>query len=94
MMSPSECDVLPTLSAVLGPQRQQRVERAFNGLKHWRGLATRYDKHAVVYRGGIVLAAALIWLADLSGVVAGVLGVVHALWGAPPSARAARRRTP
>ena len=41
------------------------IERAFNGFKHWRGLATRYDKHAVVYRGGLVLAAALIWLADL-----------------------------
>ena len=40
------------------------IERAVNGFKHWRGLATRYDKHAVVYRGGLVLAAALIWLAD------------------------------
>ena len=27
------------------------VERAFNHLKNWRGLATRYDKHALVYRG-------------------------------------------
>lgn len=41
------------------------IERAFNGFKHWRGLATRYDKHAIVYRGGLVLAASLIWLADL-----------------------------
>jgi putative transposase len=41
------------------------IERAFNGFKQWRGLATRYDKHAVVYRGGLVLAAALIWLNDL-----------------------------
>jgi transposase len=32
------------------------IERAFNGLKHWRGLATRYDKHATVYRGALVLA--------------------------------------
>ena len=30
-----------------------------------RGLATRYDEHAVVYRGGLVLAAILIWRADL-----------------------------
>jgi transposase len=29
------------------------IERAFNAFKHWRGLATRYDKHAVVYRGGL-----------------------------------------
>lgn len=41
------------------------IERAFNAFKHWRGLATRYDKHALVYRGGLVLAAALIWLTDL-----------------------------
>ena len=38
------------------------IERAFNGFKHWRGLATRYDKHAIVYRGGLVLAAVLLWL--------------------------------
>jgi transposase len=38
------------------------VERAFNLLKHWRGLATRYDKHAVNYRGAVVLAAILTWL--------------------------------
>lgn len=38
------------------------VERAFNHMKNWRGLATRYDKHAVVYRGGVVLAAIMLWL--------------------------------
>ena len=38
------------------------IERAFNAVKNWRGLATRYDKHAVVYRGGLVLAAILLWL--------------------------------
>jgi len=38
------------------------VERSFNALKNWRGLATRYDKLAVIYRGGAVLAAILVWL--------------------------------
>ena len=38
------------------------VERTFNHLKNWRGLATRYDKHALIYRGGIVLASILLWL--------------------------------
>ncbi len=38
--------------------------RAFNQLKNWRGLAARYDKHVVTYRGGIVLAAALLWLSE------------------------------
>ncbi len=31
-------------------------------MKNWRGLASRYDKHALVYRGGVVLAAILDWL--------------------------------
>lgn len=38
------------------------VERFFNRMKNWRGLATRYDKHALIYRGGVVLAAILDWL--------------------------------
>lgn len=31
------------------------VERSFNRFKQWRGLATRYDKHAVTYLGGVLL---------------------------------------
>ena len=27
------------------------VDRAFKHFKNWRGLATRYDKHALIYRG-------------------------------------------
>ncbi len=38
------------------------VERAFNKLKNWRGLATRYDKHARIYRGGMLLASIVLWL--------------------------------
>jgi transposase len=38
------------------------VERTFNRLKQWRGIATRYDKHARNYRAGIVLASILLWL--------------------------------
>ncbi len=41
------------------------VERSFNLLKQWRGLATRYDKLAVVYRGAAVLAAIVAWLRAL-----------------------------
>jgi transposase len=42
------------------------IERSFNTVKQWRGLATRYDKLAIVYRGGAVLRAVTIWLAHLS----------------------------
>ena len=38
------------------------IERAFNQLKNGRGIATRYDKQALVYRGGVVLAAITVWL--------------------------------
>ncbi len=38
------------------------VERCFNRLKGWRGLATRYNKHALIYRGAVVLAAIMLWL--------------------------------
>lgn len=35
------------------------VERFFNRMKNWRALASRYDKKALIYRGGVVLAAIL-----------------------------------
>lgn len=38
------------------------VERCFNKLKQWRGIATRYDKTARSYTAGLTLAAALIWI--------------------------------
>jgi len=43
-------------------KKRNIVERAFNKLKQWRGLATRYDKHALIYRGGMVLASMVRWL--------------------------------
>lgn len=39
------------------------VERGFNRLEQWRGVATRYDKKARNYRAGIILAAIILcWL--------------------------------
>ena len=38
------------------------VERCFNKLKQWRGIAMRTDKLARNYRAAIALAATLIWL--------------------------------
>jgi transposase len=42
------------------------VERHFNLLKQWRGLATRYDKLAIVYRSAVVLHAVVTWTKALS----------------------------
>ena len=41
------------------------VEDSFNDLKQWRGLATRYDKLAIVYRAAAVLNAVIRWLKRL-----------------------------
>lgn len=42
------------------------IERRFNHLKQWRGLATRYDKHATNYRAAVVLNAVIAWTRYLS----------------------------
>src|SRR5690606_24635959 len=41
------------------------IERSFNTVKQWRGLATRYDKLAIIYRGAAVLRAITVWLKHL-----------------------------
>jgi transposase len=43
-------------------RRRNTVERGFCQLKHWRGLATRYDRHATNYLGALTLAAVLNWI--------------------------------
>ena len=42
------------------------IERQYAHLKQWRGLATRYDKYAIVYRAAVVLNAVLAWSKALS----------------------------
>ncbi len=38
-------------------RQRNTVERGFNRIKQWRGIATRYDKYATTYLGGVLLAA-------------------------------------
>jgi transposase len=42
--------------------QRNTVERGFCQLKQWRGLATRYDKHATNYAAAVTFAALLSWL--------------------------------
>ena len=42
------------------------IERRFCHLKQWRGLATRYDKHALTYRAAVILHAVIAWTHQLS----------------------------
>lgn len=43
-------------------KQRNRVERLFNRLKHFRRIATRYEKRAVNYKAMLILAAILLWL--------------------------------
>ena len=38
------------------------VERCFSWIKHWRAIATRYDKKATNYLGALTVASILLWL--------------------------------
>ncbi len=42
------------------------IERQYCQLKQWRGLANRYDKLAIVYRGAVVLNAVIAWTRQMS----------------------------
>lgn len=42
------------------------IERGYCRIKQWRGLATRYEKHAVNYRAAVVLNAIIGWTKALS----------------------------
>jgi len=52
---------IPAFSTYLYRERNL-VERFFNKLKHFRAVATRYDKHPENYLAGVKLAAARIWM--------------------------------
>ena len=39
--------------------QRNTIERGFSRLKQWRGIASRYDKYAGVFLGGVLLAATL-----------------------------------
>lgn len=45
-------------------RRRHRVENLWARLKEWRALATRYDKTAASFTGGLYLAAAFDWLSN------------------------------
>lgn len=43
-------------------RERNRIERCFNKLKHFRRLATRYDRRAVHFLAFICLAGAILWM--------------------------------
>ncbi|GAA1316344.1 hypothetical protein GCM10009634_86960 [Saccharothrix xinjiangensis] len=47
-------------------RRRNTVERCFQKIKTWRGLATRYDKTPESYEAGLHLRGAIMWLRALA----------------------------
>ena len=43
-------------------RQRNRIERCFNKLKHFRRIATRFDRRAAHFLGFLQLAAAMIWM--------------------------------
>jgi transposase len=43
-------------------RERNRIERCFNQLKHFRRLATRYDRRAIHFLAFLCLAASMLWM--------------------------------
>jgi transposase len=43
-------------------KERNRVERFFSRIKHYRRIATRYDKLAQTFMGFVILASIMLWL--------------------------------
>ena len=62
--------VIPSLSSRkiiiphdrLAYRLRNRIERFFNKLKHFRHIATRYDRRAIHFLAALHLASAMIWM--------------------------------
>ena len=46
----------------LASRLRNRIERCFNKLKHFRHIATRYDRRAIHFLASFHLASAMIWM--------------------------------
>ena len=42
-------------------RQRNLIERAFNKLKHWRRIATRYDRRSIYFLSALYLVSAVIW---------------------------------
>ena len=59
VISPMPNRVAPVPFDAVAYRARNIIERAFNRLKDWRAIATRYDKKASNYLAGVCLAAAV-----------------------------------
>lgn len=54
-------DVRPDAAGREVYKHRNVVERCFNRLRQWRGIATRYDRTAPSYEAAVTLASLLMW---------------------------------
>jgi transposase len=60
---PTKADEVPDLAFDRAAYRERNgIERTINRLKHWRRIATRYERRAANYQAMLTLAAILHWL--------------------------------
>ena len=57
--NPTASSQSPTISR---PTRSERRERCFNKLKHFRRIATRFDRRATHFLSFVQFAAAMLWM--------------------------------
>lgn len=43
-------------------KHRNRIERCFNKLKHYRRVATRYDRRAIYFLAFVTLACCMLWM--------------------------------
>jgi transposase len=69
IQEPGAVAVIPPRSNRKTPREYDRelykqrnlIERAFNKLKHWRRIATRYDRKSIYFLASLHLASAITW---------------------------------
>jgi transposase len=42
-------------------RKRNLIERAFNKLQHWRGIAARYDRRSLYFRSALYLVSSVSW---------------------------------
>jgi transposase len=62
VVKPTSCGTAPPPLDRAVYRRRNRIERFFAKIKHFRAIATRYEKHDASYLALIKLAATRIWL--------------------------------
>ena len=59
---PLDCPIDPPAFSPFAYKLRNRVKRFFNRLKHYRAVATRFDRHDANFLASVKLAAIRIWM--------------------------------